>query len=130
VSSSLARVRGEFTVTRRVPWDSDAGLRPHIDQVVDALHEYDASAEIEIDADLDEAHVRLSVVVVVGEDADAEATGRDVVGAAIRGAEGRHEGLFPEAEEARLEIRSGFRPGLKTAKWALHHLECEPFEEG
>lgn len=129
MSTSLARACGEFTVSRRVPWESDEGLRPHIDRVVDSLRDHDASAEIEIDADLHEAQVKLTLVVVLAEDEVGEVVARNVVGEAIRGSNGRHEGLFGQAEEARLEVRSGIRTGLKTPKWALHHLECEGFEQ-
>ncbi|MEN8233877.1 MAG: hypothetical protein ABFR89_03005 [Actinomycetota bacterium] len=127
--AALARACGEFTVSRRVPWEDDDGLRPHIDRVVDSLRDHDVSAEIEIDADLQAAHVTLTVVVVVGEDEVGESVARTVMGEAIRSSAGRHDGLFGQGEESRLEVQAGRWSGLKTPKWALHNLKCERFDE-
>lgn len=129
MSESLARACGEFTVSRRIPWEHDEGLRPHIDGVVDLLRDHDASAEIDVDADLEEAHVRLSLVVVVTEDEVGEDIARRVIGQAIRSSGGRHDGLFAPAEEARLEVQTGMKTGLWTAKWSLHNLTCEDLGE-
>ena len=48
MSSELWRAQGDFVVTRRVPWETDEGLRPHIDRVIDDLRECDSAAEIEV----------------------------------------------------------------------------------
>ena len=53
MSGNLWRAEIEFTVCRRIPWDNDEGLRPHIDSVVDALREHEVTAEIEVAADLE-----------------------------------------------------------------------------
>ena len=122
MSRELWRADGEFTVSRRIPWDNDEGLRPHIDRVVEALRENEATAEIEIDADLETANVSLSVIVVVPEDGDGDAVARENVAAAIRECGGRHDGLLPLVDESRLETRRGPFSGLKTPLWTFFRM--------
>jgi len=131
VSSELWRARGDFVVTRRIPWETDEGLRPHIDQVIDDLRECDSTAEIEVDADLASARVLLSVTVVVTQDdeghiGDAEKVAREAIGTAIRANGGRHEELLPILDESRLETRAGPWSGLKIPLWTLYQLVCRP----
>ena len=109
-------------VSRRIPWDNDEGLRPHIDRVVDALRDDEAAAEIEVDADLESAHVMLSVIVVVPEDGDGDAIAREHIAAAIRQCGGRHDGLLPLADESRLETRRGPFSGLRTPMWTFFRM--------
>ena len=122
MSGNLWRSKIEFGVSRRIPWENDEGLRPHIDGVLDALHDNEAAAEIEVDADLESAHVVLSIVVIVPEDGDGDSTGREQVAAAIRGCGGRHDGLLPLVDESRLEPRSGPFSGLKTPMWTFYRM--------
>ena len=122
MSSSLWRAESEFVVSRRIPWENDEGLRPHIDHVVDAVRGSEAAVEIELDADLEAAHVAMSVIVVVPEDGDGETIARDHIGAAIRKCGGRHEGLLPLMDEARLESSSGPFSGLKTPLWTFFRM--------
>ena len=122
MSSNLWHAESEFTVSRRIPWENDEGLRPHIDRVVDALREDEAAAEIEVDADLESAHVVLSVTVVVPEDGDGESTARAHVAEAIRECGGRHDGLLPLVDESRLETRTGPFSGLKTPMWTFYRM--------
>jgi hypothetical protein len=122
VSGDLWRAEIEFTVSRRIPWDNDEGLRPHIDRVVDALREDEATAEIEVDANLETADVVLSVIVVVPEDGDGGAIAREHVAAAIRECGGRHDGLLPLVDESRLETRAGRFSGLKTPRWTFYRM--------
>ena len=131
MSSELWRAQGDFVVTRRVPWDTDEGLRPHIDRVVDDLRDCDSAAEIEVDADLASARVLLSVTVVVTHDdegqlGDAEGIARDAIGTAIRANGGRHEELLPILDESRLEARAGPWAGLRIPRWTLYQLVCRP----
>lgn len=131
MTEDLWRAQGDFVVTRRIPWETDDGLRPHIDHVLDALRECDAAAEIEVDADLASARVLLSVTVAVAEDddghtEDAEALAREAIARAIRSDGGRHEELLPLLDEARLETRSGPWAGLRTPLWTLYQLVCRP----
>ena len=131
MSSELWRAQGDFVVTRRVPWETDEGLRPHIDRVIDDLRECDSAAEIEVDADLASARVLLSLTVVVAEDdegkiGDAEVIARDAIGIAIRGNGGRHEELLPILDESRLENRAGRWSGLRIPRWTLYQLVCRP----
>jgi len=129
VSDDLWRVEGEFQVSRRVPWETDHALRPHIDRVVDALRESDASAEIEVDADLESTRVVLSLTVVGDREEDRDVIAREMIAAAIRDCGGRHEGLLRMIDESRLEKRSGPWSGLRTPNWALFHLTSEPVSE-
>ncbi len=122
MSDKLCRREFEFAVSRRIPWENDEGLRPHIDRVVDALREHEATAEIEVDADLESAMVVLSAIVVVPEDGDGDSVARDEVAAAIRSCGGRHEGLLPLIDESRLETRAGPFSGLKTPMWTLYRM--------
>ena len=122
MSSSLWQAESEFTVSRRIPWENDEGLRPHIDRVVDALRDSEATAEIEIDVDLETAHVALSVIVVVPEDGDDELTAREHMAAAIRQCGGRHDGLLPLVDESRLETKAGRFSGLKMPMWTFFRM--------
>ena len=125
MSSDLWRGECEFTVSRRIPWDNDEGLRPHIDRVVDALRDDDVAAEIEADADLESTGVALSVIVVVPEDGDGEVIAREHVAAAIRECGGRHEGLLPLIDESRLQSRGSPFSGLKTPMWTLFRMTSD-----
>jgi hypothetical protein len=109
-------------VSRRVPWDHDGGLRPHIDRVVDALRDTAATAEIEVNADLESASVVLSIMVAVHDDGDGESIARDHIAAAIRECGGRHDGLLPLIDEARLETKMGPFSGLRTPLWTLFRM--------
>ncbi len=122
MSDNLWRAESEFTVSRRIPWENDEGLRPHIDRVVDALRDNEATAEIEIDVDLETAHVALSVIVVVPEEGDGESTAREHMAAAIRQCGGRHDGLLPLVDESRLETKAGRFSGLKMPMWTLFRM--------
>ena len=122
MSGDLWRAEAEFTVSRRIPWENDEGLRPHIDTVLDALKENEVAAEIEVDADLESAHVELSVIVVTPEHSDGDSLAREGIGAAIRSRGGRHEGLLPLIDESRLETRAGPFSGLKTPMWTLFRM--------
>jgi len=129
VSEGLWRVEGDFPVSRRIPWEEDHALRPHIDQVVDALLTADASAEIEVDADLESTRVLLSLTVVGDREEDRDAMAREMIAQAIRDCDGRHEGLLRLVDEARLEKRSGRKSGLRMPNWVLYHLTSEPISE-
>ena len=122
MSSNLWQAESEFTVSRRIPWENDEGLRPHIDRVVDALRDNEATAEIEIDVDLETAHVALSVIVVVPEEGDGELTAREHMAAAIRQCGGRHDGLLPLVDEARLETKTKRFSGLKMPMWTFFRM--------
>ena len=122
MSDNLWRAESEFTVSRRIPWDNDEGLRPHIDRVVDAVRGNEATAEVEVDADLESAHVALSVIVVVPEDGDGDSVAREHIGAAIRECGARHEGLLPLVDESRLEIRSRPFSGLRMPLWIFFRM--------
>lgn len=131
MSGSLWRAEAEFLVSRRVPWEADEGLRPHVDSVVDALRDCDAAAEIEVSADLATANVTLSITVVVYPDDegtydDGDAIARTAISAAIRDNGGRHEDLLPIVDEASLETRSGPWSGLRTPLWALFQFSGHP----
>jgi hypothetical protein len=131
VNPEFWRAQGDFVVTRRIPWETDDGLRPHIDRVVDELRECDAAAEIEVDADLTSARVLLSVTVVVTHDdeghiEDADKIAREAMGTAIRSNGGRHEDLLSIVDESRLDTRSGPWSGLRVPKWTLYQLVCRP----
>jgi hypothetical protein len=122
VSGNLWRAESEFTVSRRIPWDNDEGLRPHIDSVVDAFRGNEATAEVEVNADLESARVTLSVIVVVPEDGDGDSVVREHISAAIRECGARHEGLLPLIDESRLGIRSGPFSGLRMPLWSFFRM--------
>lgn len=127
----LWRAEAGFLVSRRVPWETDEGLRPHIDRVVDALRDCDAAAEIEVNADLETANVVLSITVVVypddeGQYEDGDAIARMAISDAIREQGGRHEDLLPLVDEATLETKSGPWSGLRTPLWALFQFAGHP----
>lgn len=129
--AGLWRAQGDFVVTRRIPWETDEGLRPHVDRVLDELRERDAAAEIEVDADLVSARVLLTLTVAVIEDddgnsEDGEVVARDAIASAIRTSGGRHEELLPLLDEARLRTRTGPWSGLRTPLWTLYQLTCRP----
>ena len=131
MTANLWRAQGDFVVTRRIPWETDEGLRPHVDQVLDELRECDAAAEIEVDADLVSARVVLTLTVAVNEDddgntEDGEIVAREAIASAIRANGGRHEELLPPPEESRLENRTGRWSGLRTPLWTLYQLTCRP----
>ena len=131
MSTDLWRAQGDFVVTRRIPWETDEGLKPHIDAVLDELRECDAAAEIEVDADLASARVVLSLTVATVEDDDGntddgEVLAREAIASAIRSNGGRHEDLLPLLDEARLDVRSGPWAGLRTPLWTLYQLTCRP----
>jgi hypothetical protein len=122
VNGNLWRAESEFTVSRRIPWDNDEGLRPHIDSVVDALQEHEVTAEIEVDADLESASVAFSVIVVVPEEGDGDSIARDHIAAAIRECGGRHDGLLALIDESRLEARTRRFSGLRTPMWTFYRM--------
>lgn len=122
MNDNLWRGECEFAVSRRIPWDNDEGLRPHIDRVVDALREYESTAEIEVNANLESANVVLAIIVVVPEHGDGDSISREQVAAAIRECGGRHEGLLPLVDESRLETRTGPFSGLKTPMWTFYRM--------
>ena len=126
MSDDLWRVRGVFHVSRRIPWETDEALRPHLDRVVETLRESDAAAEIEVDADLESTRVVLSLTVVGDGETDRESIARETIARAIRECGGRHDGLLPLAEESRLDSRSGPWSGLRTPTWVLHRVTSEP----
>ncbi len=131
MTAGLWRAQGAFVVTRRIPWETDEGLRPHVDRVVDELKECDAAAAIEVDVDLVSARVLLALTVAVTEDdegntEDAESFARETIAGAIRSNAGRHEGLLPLLDESKLESRSGPWAGLRTPLWTLYQLTCHP----
>ena len=122
MNDNLWRGECDFTVSRRIPWDNDEGLRPHIDRVVDALREHEATAEIEVNANLESASVVLTIIVVVPDHGDGDSIAREQVAAAIRECGGRHEGLLPLVDESRLETRTGPFSGLKTPMWTFYRM--------
>lgn len=128
MNDDLWRVRGDFRVSRRVPWDVDDSLRPHLDRVVDALREYDVAAEIDLDADLESARVVLALTVVGDPESDRESAAREILSEVILGCGGRHEGLLPLNVESRLSMRSGPWSGLRTPNWTVHGFTSEPVE--
>jgi hypothetical protein len=131
VTADLWRAQGDFVVTRRIPWETDEGLRPHIDRVLDTLRGCDAAAEIEVDADLASARVLLSVTIAVAEDddgntEDVEKVAREAIASAIRSNAARHEALLPLLDESTLQTRSGPWAGLRTPLWTLYRLVSHP----
>ena len=131
MSQELWRAQGDFVVSRRVPWETDEGLRPHIDQVVDDLREFEAAAEIEVDADLESARVLLSITIAVAHDDEGmikngEQIAREAIGSAIRANGGRHEELLSLLDESRLPTRGGPWSGLRTPLWRPYRITCEP----
>lgn len=130
MSDDLWRVQGEFYVSRRIPWETDGALRPHLDRVVEALRESAVAAEIEIDADLESTRVVLSLTVVGDRDSDRESLARETISGAIRQCGGRHEGLLSLGDESRLSTQSGPWPGLRTPTWVLYRLASEPVVAG
>ena len=131
MSGALWRAEAEFVVSRRIPWDTDEGLRPHIDRVIDGLRDCDAAAEIEVSADLATASVILSVTVVAypddeGHYEDGDAIAKTGISEAIRDNGGRHEDLLPLVDEATLNTRSGPWSGLRTPTWALFQFTGHP----
>jgi hypothetical protein len=131
VSQELWRAQGDFVVSRRVPWETDEGLRPHIDLVVDELRDFEAAAEIEVDADLESARVLLSITIAVAHDDEGkiqngEELAREAIGSAIRANGGRHAELLSLPDESRLDKRGGPWSGLRTPLWRLYRITCEP----
>jgi hypothetical protein len=131
VSGALWHAQAEFVVSRRIPWDTDEGLRPHIDRVIDGLRDCETAAEIEVSADLATANVILSVTVVAypddeGQYDDGDAIARTAISEAIRDNGGRHENLLPLIDEASLETRSGRWSGLRTPLWVLFQFTGHP----
>lgn len=131
MTAGLWRAQGDFVVTRRIPWETDEGLRPHVDRVLDDLRQGDVAGEIEVDVDLVSARVLLTLAVAVAEDddgntEDAEVVAREAIASAIRANGGRHEGLLPLLDESRLETKTGPWSGLRTPLWTLYQLTCYP----
>ena len=131
MTAGLWRAQGNFVVTRRIPWETDEGLRPHVDRVLDELRECAAAVEIEGDVDLASARVLLTLTVAVAEDddgntEDAEVVAREAIARAIRANGGRHEELLPLLDESRLETKTGPWAGLRIPLWTLYQLTCRP----
>jgi hypothetical protein len=107
----------DFVVTRRVEWEDGDEIRRHLDEVVDALHDYEEVLEVEMDVDLSQGRVRMSLICAVLPDEDADLCVRRAAAAAIRQGGGRHDGLLPLAEEARVRANVNAWSGLRTPRW-------------
>jgi len=111
------RAISDFVVTRRVEWEDGDEIRRHLDEVVDALHDYEEVLEVEVDVDLSQGRVRMSLICAVLPDEDADLCVRRAAAAAIRQCGGRHDGLLPLAEEARVRANVNAWSGLRTPRW-------------
>ena len=126
MTAPLIRVRGDFAVARRIPWDDRDTLRDHVDRVVDALMLASSVVEVETEVRLEEGSVKLAVVLAAADAEGADLLGRETFASSIRECEGRHHQLLSAEEEASLSPSLPSRSGLLTPSWRLRTLLVEP----
>lgn len=117
-------VTSEFDVTRRVGWDGTEDLAQHLDAVAERLRQSTDVTSIETDAHLDTGRVHLTIQFTSWEINRLEHS-RAVLGVAIRGAGGRHEGLLHEVEFSGSGADKASWSPLRGATWTLRRFDLD-----
>ena len=116
----------EFKVGRRIGWEFNPGaFRGHLDSVCDELEAREDTIEFRIGCDLVTERVELDMVVLAKSPQDALERARSDLGAAIRQAGAKHEGLLEWADEARVRPHANAWSGLRTPQWTRRRLELK-----
>ncbi len=113
-------VRFEFSVHRRVPWESEPEtFLDHVGEVCDDLAGYGQVREVRTESDLDRDRVTIEVTLGDADRRMAETEARDLLGRAIRDAGAYHRGLLPAGDELRLRPELNAWSGLRTPTWQV-----------
>ena len=114
----------EFEVGRRIGWEFEPGaLREHLDSVCDELEAREDTVEFRVGCDLITERVELELVVLGKNPQDALERARSDLGAAIRQAGAKHEGLLEWTDEAKVRPHANAWSGLRTPQWlSLIHI--------
>ena len=116
----------EFEVGRRIGWEFDPGaFRGHLDSVCDELEAREDTIEFRIGCDLVTERVELDMVVLATSPQDALERARGDLGAAIRQAGAKHEGLLEWTDEAKVRPHANAWSGLRTPQWTRRRLELK-----
>jgi len=116
----------EFEVARRIGWEFDPGaLREHLDSVCDELEAREDTIEFRIGCDLVTERVELEMVVLGKNPHDALERARKDLGAAIRQAGAKHEGLLEWTDEAKVRPHANAWSGLRTPQWTRRRVELK-----
>jgi hypothetical protein len=116
----------EFEVGRRIGWEFDPGaLREHLDSVCDELEAREDTIEFRVGCDLVTERVELDLVVLGKSPQDALDRARRDLGAAIRQAGAKHEGLLEWTDEAKVRPHNNAWSGLRTPQWVRRRLELK-----
>jgi len=116
----------EFEVGRRIGWEFDPGaLREHLDSVCDELEAREDTIEFRVGCDLITERVELDMVVLGKSPHDALERARRDLGAAIRQAGAKHEGLLEWTDEAKVRPHNNAWSGLRTPQWVRRRVELK-----
>ncbi|NND04416.1 MAG: hypothetical protein HKN91_16695 [Acidimicrobiia bacterium] len=116
----------EFEVGRRIGWEFEPGaLRGHLDSVCDELEAREDTIEFRVGCDLITERVELDMVVLGKSPQDALARARSDLGAAIRQAGAKHEGLLEWTDEAKVRPHANAWSGLRTPQWTRRKVEVK-----
>jgi len=116
----------EFEVGRRIGWEFDPGaFRGHLDSVCDELEAREDTIEFRIGCDLITERVELDMVVLAKSPQDALERARSDLGAAIRQAGAKHEGLLEWTDEAKVRPHANAWSGLRTPQWTRRRVELK-----
>lgn len=116
----------EFEVGRRIGWEFDPGaLKEHLDSVCDELEAREDTIEFRVGCDLITERVELEMVVLAKSPQDALERARKDLGAAIRQAGAKHEGLLEWTDEAKVRPHANAWSGLRTPQWTRRRVELK-----
>lgn len=116
----------EFEVGRRIGWEFDPGaLKEHLDSVCDELEAREDTIEFRVGCDLITERVELEMVVLGKSPQDALQRARKDLGAAIRQAGAKHEGLLEWTDEAKVRPHANAWSGLRTPQWTRRRVELK-----
>jgi len=116
----------EFEVGRRIGWEFDPGaLKEHLDSVCDELEAREDTIEFRVGCDLITERVELEMVVLGKSPQDALQRARKDLGAAIRQAGAKHEGLLEWIDEAKVRPHANAWSGLRTPQWTRRRVELK-----
>ncbi|HEX9854797.1 MAG TPA: hypothetical protein VGC47_05760 [Acidimicrobiia bacterium] len=110
----------DFKVGRRIPWGEELdALERHLDTVCARLDSAPGIEQYRLGGDLSSAALHFEVVLVAESEEQADTKARSILGEAIRGAGGAHEGLLNLRAESRAKSNVNAWSGLRTPHWQL-----------
>ncbi len=116
----------EFGVGGRIGGEFDPGaLKQHLDSVCDELEAREDTIEFRVGCDLITERVELEMVVLGKSPQDALERARKDLGAAIRQAGAKHDGLLEWTDEAKVRPHANAWSGLRTPQWTRRRVELK-----